>query len=166
MSSVPSLSQRPCQTIPFLNFLGSILKIITFLAPPTPIKSCSLTSHLKMLRNLVLIPSLNLFLASLYPWLLVPSLSFCLNSSSLFLFFTPIMYLYSSAIVFFSPHFVRISKPRSFNLLWWPRVSIPLIIVVSPSLHMSPFEFIFLQRGSLESYTGFQKPHLYLVWQH
>jgi len=52
-------------------------------------EGCSTDVTAPVVRDLLLIPSQNLFVASLYPCVLVPALSFSLNSFSPSLVFTP-----------------------------------------------------------------------------
>lgn len=95
----------------------SLLKIGHF--PPLVLgRGCFQTITAMMVGNFHLIPCLNLFLATLYPFVLVTALFLSLNNSSPFPVFTPLMTAIRSHL---SLHFARWNKPAVLGL-WYGAV--------------------------------------------
>lgn len=79
-----------------------------------------------VVRDLLLISSQNLFMASLYPFVLVPALSFSLKSFSPSLAFTPSDIFIGYNHIPSWPFFSSAKQPSASGLLWEHRLSIPL----------------------------------------
>lgn len=103
----PAITVIPYNEIIFVNSSSfNLLKIGHF--PPLVLgRGWFQTITAMMAGNFHLIPCLNLFLATLYPFVLVTALFLSLNNSSPFPVFNPLMYLQTAIRSHLSLHFAR-----------------------------------------------------------